>query len=346
MNQRTPSSVEVDEAARTGIENSEATRSYLLTGGAGFIGSYIAERLVALGNSVTVLDDLSTGFKENIPDGADLVLGDVADAGIVHQAFETAHPDTVLHLAAQVSNIVSHRDPWRDVRTNVGGTINVLAAAERFGAREIIYASSMAIYGSPGDKPVCEATRVDPSSPYGVSKLAAEQLIHNAARRRDTVLTKVASLRMFNVFGPRQSLSNPYQGVASVFIANVLNNEPITLFGDGEQSRDFVFIDDVVEAWMKALDADINNVRVNIGTGCAVSVNDLLDAVLAAFGTDRTRYPIRHEPELLGDQRVVRADASLAEDTLGWSAKVPFQNGLHTTVEWAKEAWSLSSNVS
>ena len=314
-------------------------RSFLITGGAGFIGSHLSERLIADGSPVTILDDLSTGFEENVPSEATLIRGDIADGDVVARAFDAAEPTHVIHLAAQVSNILSHEDPLADTRTNVGGTINVLSEMERRRVRRIFFASSMALYGSPGGAPVSEQAATDPLSPYGVSKLAAEQLVHNAARRTDAVVEQAASLRMFNVYGPRQSLSNPYQGVVSVFIADALAEQDLKLYGDGEQSRDFVYIDDVVAAWIALLDSDLTGVRINIGTGAATSVNRLLDVVLAKFNLTQETATVTHLPTLPGDQRCVRADPSLARKLLGWEALTSLEAGIGKTIEWASQAW-------
>ena len=185
-----------------------------------------------------------------------------------------------------------------------------------------MYASSMALYGRPARTPTDEETPTGPLSPYGVSKLAAEQLIHNATRRTDLDFELTAtSLRMFNVYGPGQSLENPYQGVVSVFIANVLAGEAITLYGDGAQSRDFVYIEDVWDAWMRALDAPgARNRIINVGSGREESINALIDAVLGAFGRSRSDYPIVPRPTLPGDQRSIRADVSRARELLGLGA--------------------------
>lgn len=321
------------------------TRSYLVTGGAGFIGSGLASRLVAGGASVCILDNLVTGFERNVPKGAELVVGDVSDPEVVADVFARRKLDGVLHLAAQVSNIVSHSDPWLDFKTNVGGTINVLAGIQKHKVPRLLYASSMALYGTPETLPVSESARLAPLSPYGVSKLAAEHLVHNTAQRKDLGFTlDVTSLRMFNVYGPNQSLENMYQGVVSVFIANVLAGQPITLFGNGEQTRDFVHIDDVWRGWMAALDEPrAFGKRINLGSGRQDSINDLIDAVLAAFGHTRETYEVVKKPELPGDQRHVRADVSLAKELLSWTPDTDLRTGLRETIAWGREHWKRSS---
>lgn len=321
------------------------TKTILVTGGAGFIGSGLASRLLDRGAKVVILDNLATGFERNVPKGATFVLGDVGDPEVVAKVFGDHRFDTVLHLAAQVSNIVSHADPLADVRSNVAGTINVLEGARKASVARLLYASSMALYGTPKELPVTENAALAPLSPYGVSKLAGEFTVHNTANRKDlTSPLAVTSLRMFNVYGPGQSLENPYQGVVSVFISNVLANEPITLYGDGDQTRDFIYIDDIWDAWMRALEEPKSHgQRINLGSAAQDSILDLLDAVLAAFGHTRDSYPIVRKPELPGDQRHVRADVSRAKDLLGWEPKWKLKEGLKETIAWGRDRWSKTS---
>lgn len=313
-------------------------RSILVTGGAGFIGGWLTRRLVAEEADVCVVDNLAGGFERNVAPGAEFIRADVADRAAMREIFASRRFDTVCHLAAQVSNIISHQDPWLDFRTNVGGTLNVIEGIHAHRIPRLLYASSMALYGTPEAAPTPETAALRPLSPYGVSKLAAELLVHNTARRADLGFRlAVTSLRMFNVYGPRQSLENLYQGVVSVFVANVLAGEPVTLFGDGLQTRDFVYIDDVLDGWMAALDAPRTYGRqINLGSGIEVSINELLDAVLAAFGHDRSTYPVLVKPELPGDQRRICADVSLARELLGWKAQWTLSDGLKETIEWGR----------
>ncbi len=318
-------------------------RTILITGGAGFIGSALARALLARGDRIVIVDNLSTGFERNVPSAAEFVRGDVSDREVVRSLFARHRFDVVLHLAAQVSNIVSHQDPWLDMRTNVGGTINVLEEVRLRRVPRLLYASSMALYGTPDTVPVTEESRLRPLSPYGVSKLAAEHLVHNTARRNDLGFElSVTSLRMFNVYGPGQSLQNPYQGVVGVFISNVLRGTPITLYGDGNQTRDFVYIDDVVNCWLAALDNPAAaGQQFNVGSGREHSINELIDAVLSSFGLARSTYQVLRQPELPGDQRSIRADTSKANRLLGWAPGVPLYEGLTRTIEWGRTNWSI-----
>lgn len=318
-------------------------RNILITGGAGFIGSGLARRLLDAGAAITIVDNLATGFERNVPKGATFILGDVGDAELMRGVFERGRFDAVLHMSAQVSNIISHKDPWLDFKTNVGGTINVLEEVRRHKIGRLMYASSMALYGTPKEIPVTETAPLQPLSPYGVSKMAAELLVHNTAKRNDLGFQLgVTSMRMFNVYGPGQSLENPYQGVVSVFISNLLRNEPITLYGDGKQSRDFVFIGDILDGWIAALDNEKSyGERINLGSGQEATINDLIDSVLAAFGKDRTTHQVIQKPELPGDQRHVRADVSKAGALLGWKPKARLSDGLREAIAWGRAHWNV-----
>jgi UDP-glucose 4-epimerase len=310
----------------------------LVTGGAGFIGSHLADRLLADGHEVTVLDNESTGFRHNVPAGARYIKGDVARGDELDHAFEE-RLDAVFHIAGQASTIRSFSDPTDDLRTNVQGTIRVLQRCLEHRVGRLLYASSMTAYGHPVDLPVGESTPLAPVSYYGISKMAAERYVHASAARNDLDFEfHVTSFRMFNVYGERQSLTNPYQGVVAIFIANLLRGEPIAIFGDGEQSRDFVHISDVVDAWMLALNSPAAHEQVfNLGTGTRRSVHALIDAVLAARGLTRAGYDIRYDRERPGDQRHMQADISKIQEVLGWRPKVDFSEGMARTVAWAEE---------
>jgi UDP-glucose 4-epimerase len=312
-------------------------RRALVTGGAGFIGSHLVDRLVREGFAVTVLDNLSTGLPERVPAEATLVEGDVGDRALVDSVFADGRFDVVFHVAGQASIRLSFAEPEVDLATNVVGTVNVLRGCMDAGVRRLVNASSMTIYGDPDRVPTPEDARCIPVSYYGVTKLAAERYAHITADRSDVELA-VTSLRMFNVFGPRQSISNPYQGVLAIFIGNVFRGEPITIHGDGEQTRDFVYVDDVVEAWFRVLDEPSTYGRaLNVGSGRETSVNELADAVLGAFGESRSTWEIRHEGTQLGDQRRAAADtASL--NGVGWSSTTSLETGMVETVAWARRA--------
>ena len=307
----------------------------LVTGGAGFIGSHLVERLLAEGDAVTVFDNLSTGRRENVPRDVELVEGDVGDRAAVDAVFGLRRFDAVFHIAGQASIRLSFAEPEVDLRTNVVGTVNVLRGCTETRVPRLLNASSMTAYGEPDLIPTPEDVPCVPVSYYGVTKYAAERYAHVTAARADVDLA-VTSLRMFNVYGPRQSISNPYQGVLAIFIGNVLRREPITIHGDGKQTRDFVFIDDVADAWLRVLaDPSTSGSVLNVGSGHETSVNELADAVLAALGETTESWEIRREDAQLGDQRRAAADIG-AISALGWSPRVPFARGVELTMEWAR----------
>lgn len=313
-------------------------RTCLVTGGAGFIGSHLADRLIETGYRVVIVDDESTGLRENVHPKAIYLRSDVARIADLNKAFSYGI-DVVFHIAGQASTIRSFGNPLNDLRVNVVGTINVLKMCLRYRVPRLLYASSMTVYGHPIKVPTPETEPCKPISYYGITKYAAERYVHATADRVDLDFDfQVTSFRMFNVYGERQSLENPYQGVVSIFIANILNGEPITIHSDGEQSRDFVHVQDVVEAWMAALDNAASYGKVfNLGTGMRCTINELVDVILAAFDRSRANYPVRYAPLRPGDQRHMVADITNASRILGWQPKVAFEKGMERTIRWAVE---------
>ena len=287
----------------------------LVTGGAGFIGSHLVEALAAA-NEVTVLDDLSTGRPDNLRGvPCDLVRADVVDPSVA-SLFENI--EIVFHLAAQVSVDLSVQDPLADARTNVLGTVNVLECARRAGVRRVVLSSSSAVYGQAERIPTPEDVLCEPDSPYAASKLACENYLFMAARLHG--LSGMA-LRYMNVYGPRQDPSSPYSGVISIFADRARRGEPLLVYGDGEQTRDFVAVEDVVRANLLAGAADAIDV-VNVGTGTQLSIGRL--AALCAGG----RVPVEHRPARQGDVRHSACDPSRARALLGFTAAVPPEEGI------------------
>src|SRR5262245_34408280 len=234
----------------------------LVTGGAGFIGSHLADGVLAAGHQVVVVDNESTGKSENVPAGATYIRGDVANPHELEAAFEMGL-DAVCHIAGQVSIIRSFTDPVADLRTNVEGTLNTIRLCLKYKVPRLLFASSMTNYGQTEVLPIPETHPCAPTSYYGVTKYAAERYVQSTGCRADLDFDfHVTSFRMYNVYGPRQALDNPYQGVLGIFLGNLLREEPITIFGDGEQSRDFVYISDVVRAWVAALENEASFGRV------------------------------------------------------------------------------------
>lgn len=313
------------------------SKRILITGGAGFIGSHLTDALIARGYRAVVLDNLSGGKRAHVNAAAEFVQGDVTEPAHLEPIFAQG-VDAVLHLAAQASIRLSFADPSHDLRTNTLGTINILQACLAYRVPRLLFASSMTIYGNSNPVPTAESAPPDPASYYAITKYAAERYVHLTAARRDLDFQfNVTSFRMFNVYGERQSLTNAYQGVLAIFIGNVLRGEPITIHSDGEQSRDFVHISDVVRAWMDALEQPATYGQViNLGTGTPTTVNALCDAVLSAFGKDRTSYPVRYAPAQPGDMRASAADIQRAQVLLNWQPSVPFAEGIQHTIAWAR----------
>jgi UDP-glucose 4-epimerase len=311
----------------------------LVTGGAGFIGSHLADRLLRGGHRVVVLDNETTGRPENVPPAARYLKGDVARPEDLEAAFASGL-DAVCHIAGQVSLIRAFTDPGTDLRTNVQGTLNVLRECLKHRVPRLLYASSMQAYGATDVVPTPEDTPCRPASYYGITKYAAERYVHTTAERVDLDFEfRVTSFRMYNVYGPRQALDNPYQGVLGIFLGNLLRGEPLTIFGDGEQSRDFVYVADVADAWLGALESPASYGGVfNLGSGRETSINGLADLALASFGRTRRDHDVRYAPGRPGELRRVAADTARARAVLGWRARVPFEEGLAETVRWARAA--------
>lgn len=315
----------------------------LVTGGAGFIGSHLADRLLRGGHSVLIIDNERTGRRENVPPEAGYVKGDVSRVEDLEPLFASGL-DAVCHIAGQVSLIGSFTDPVTDLRTNVQGTVNVLQMCLKHRVRRLQFASSMTVYGNNGTLPTAEDTPGGPISYYGITKYAAERYVHATAARPDLDFPfDVTSFRMYNVYGPRQALDNAYQGVLGIFLGNLLRGEPITIFGDGDQSRDFVYVGDVVEAWATALENKTSYGGVfNLGSGRRLSINQLADFALAAWGRSRADHKVVYQPARPGEQRHVEADITRAVTVLGWQPGVSFQEGFARTVEWAAAERILS----
>jgi UDP-glucose 4-epimerase len=306
----------------------------LVTGGAGFIGSNLVAALLQEGRRVRVFDDLSTGRPENLRDEEDLevVEGDVRDLDAVRGVMRDVGP--IFHRAAVPSVARSIADPLASHDTNATGTLNVLIAARDEGAGPVIYASTAAVYGNADRLPVVETMTTRPISAYGVSKLAGENYLR--AFHASYGLPTIA-LRYLNVFGPRQNPRSEYASVVPRFVLAALAGEPATIFGDGEQTRDFTFVDDIVHANLLAAQAGERawGQPFNIGAATPHTVNELLDAVQEAAGTGPVT-PNRTDPRP-GDVRANWADISAAREVLAFEPRRPFTEGLAITVEWFRE---------
>ncbi len=303
--------------------NSPAIRdsTVLVTGGAGFIGSHLVDALVPH-NEVRVLDDFSTGDRAHLPDDATVIEGDVGDPIALQEAARGV--DVIFHHAAVVSVTRSVEQPRQSNRTNLEAGLLVLEQARQENAR-VVVASSAAVYGHPEELPVSETAPTNPTSPYGVQKLALDEYARLYAELYD--LPTVA-LRYFNVYGPRQQ--GPYSGVISTFLEQARADEPITIEGDGQQSRDFVHVSDVVRANLRAATTDAVGEAYNVGTGERTTIRDLAETVRDATGSSSS---IVHREPRPGDIRHSGADTATAARQLGFEARVGLESGIRSLVE-------------
>jgi UDP-glucose 4-epimerase len=304
----------------------------LVTGGAGFIGSHLVEGLTAAGHRVRVLDNFLTGLHSNlagIHPAPEIVEGDVGDAATASRAVDGV--DFVFHLAALASVQQSVENPAATHHTCATGTLNILDAARRQKVRRVVYAASSSAYGVPVGDVQTEDDPLIPLSPYAAAKLAGELYMQAFAT---TYGLETVRLRFFNIFGPRQRADSPYSGVIALFSAALTAGRTPTIFGNGEQSRDFTYVTDVVQALMKAATAErvAGNVY-NVGTGKSVSLLELLAALNRQLGTNAKA---QHAPARAGDVRHSRADISRTRRDLGYEPKVAFENGLVETLRWMR----------
>ena len=308
----------------------------LVTGGAGFIGSHLVDALIARGDRVLALDDLSSGRRENLAgaleDGAELLEASVTDDDAVAAAFERARPQLVFHLAAQIDVRKSISDPVFDLGLNVGGTINLLEAAVRAGTRRFLFASTGgAIYGEGEGRelPLAEGAERRPDAPYGQSKLAAEGYIDLYSRLHG--LSAVA-LRLGNVYGPRQD-PHGEAGVVAIFCGALLAGNAPKVFGDGRQTRDYIYVDDVVAAFIAAAGSDAGG-AFNIGTGREADVFAVGAAIAAAYDGE---FAPEMAPARPGEVQRIAIDSGRAAAELGWRAEVGLEDGLARTARWASD---------
>jgi UDP-glucose 4-epimerase len=301
----------------------------LVTGGAGFIGSNLVRALLERGDDVRVLDNFSTGFRANL-EGLDveIVEGELRSYERAHNAVRGT--ELVYHLGALGSVPRSVQDPLNSNAVNVEGTLNVLLAGRDAGVRRVVFASSTSVYGPNPPRPTREDALLDPISPYGVAKLAAERYCGAFSRVYEAFETVV--LRYFNVYGPRQSPFSQYAAVIPLFIAAIDAGEPVTIYGDGEQSRDFTYVDDAVAATLAAGDADGANGRAfNVAGGKPASVNEVADTIGRLLGKPVDRHLAQPRA---GDIRDSYADLTAAREALGYEPQVELEEGLRRTIEF------------
>ncbi|HET7505383.1 MAG TPA: SDR family NAD(P)-dependent oxidoreductase [Kofleriaceae bacterium] len=306
----------------------------VVTGGAGFIGSHTVDRLIAAGHHVVVLDDFRTGKRANLAHHAGSTQLDIVACDVSHGIFAALAPLTaqhgpverIVHLAAQVSVVHSVDNPLVDMQVNYGGTLHVLEYARASGVKKVVFASSAAVYGDVTTMPVGEDTPTRPVSPYGIDKLASELALDYYAKVHGVPTT---SLRFFNVYGPRQDPSSAYSGVISIFADRARDGRPLTVFGDGGQTRDFVYVGDVVRAIFAALGDGNSGLCANVGTGREITVLELARTIVELCGG---KSSIAHAPQRAGEILKSRARVERLRDALGIVAETSLVDGLRETL--------------
>lgn len=299
----------------------------LVTGVGGFIGAHVARRFLGAGHAVVGVDDFSSGYRGNVPAGVELIEGDLAEPATIARLPRDC--GLILHLAGQSSGEISFDDPVSDLRKNTVSTLNLIRYGIAYGASRIIYASSMSAYGTVPDAPVTEATACLPLSCYGVGKLAAEGYLRVYSKQLPFV-----ALRMFNVYGPGQDMKNLRQGMVSIYLAQALASGRVQVKGSLDRFRDFVYIDDVVEAWWQAaFRPEAAGLAINLGTGRRTTVGDLL-AALRGLVPGMNWYVEGATP---GDQTGIYADVVRLRQVLGMESFTPLETGLGRFVEWARD---------
>jgi nucleoside-diphosphate-sugar epimerase len=313
---------------------------YLVTGGAGFIGSHLSEELVRRGHTVRVADSLITGKRGNLQHipAVEFLEGDLAEEPFARRAVEGI--DFVLHQAAIPSVPRSVKDPIASNRANVDATVNVLVAARDAGVKRLVFAGSSSAYGNAPTLPKHEEMPSKPLSPYALQKVVGEQYLQLFTRLYGL---ETVSIRYFNVFGPRQDPSSPYSGVISVFATALLENRPPTIYGDGEQTRDFTYVANVVDGVLRACEAEgASGEVINVATGGRISLNQLFSTMRDLTGAKVTP---QYVDERTGDVRDSQADIAKAKRILGYEPRVSFEEGLARTVAWYRTSTAAGAPV-
>lgn len=298
---------------------------YLVTGAAGFIGSTVANRLVAQGHEVIAIDNISTGHVENVPDGVFLVKGDCADASVYDMIPQVKY-DAIFHIAGQSSGEISFDDPIYDIKTNTESTLLLLKFALKNGCKRFIYAGTMSVYGVQPDRPIMENDLCTPESFYGVGKMASEHYI----RIYQEYGIDSTILRLFNVYGPGQNLENLRQGMVSIFLAQALKDNKICVKGSADRFRDFIYIDDVAEAFVRCLvKHESYNKVINVGTGVKTTVRQLVEQLISNFDS---KINVIYEGQTAGDIHGICPDISKMDSFLGVWEKTDLNVGVNKFV--------------
>ena len=312
--------------------------SILVTGGAGFIGSHVADALLTRGHAVTILDDLSGGFETNVPPGASFVLGSVTDDALVTRTVAAGRFDYVYHLAAYAAEGLSHFVRRFNYTNNVIGSVNVINAAVNGGVTGIVFASSIAVYGPTSELPVTEAAPLQPADPYGIAKYAIECDLRAC---RDLFGLPFMVFRPHNVYGPRQNVGDRYRNVVGIFMNQILRHKPMTIFGDGAQTRAFSYIDDVASVMADAVTTPAAwNQVFNIGADSACTVRELATRVAVAMGVPAEIVHLESRHEAMH----ARADHEAVRRVFGARPQTSLDEGLRRMAEWVRQHGARSSS--
>jgi UDP-glucose 4-epimerase len=303
----------------------------LVTGGAGFIGAHLCRRLLGEGWSVHAVDNLSSGHARNLQEGAGFKWLDLTDEDAALELPKDG-VDVVFHLASHVGQELSFERPLFDLKANAFSTMILLKWCLEKKVRQLVFASSMNVYGDPPQLPVTEETPVQPPSPYAVGKIASEYL----CKVYQAFGVNTTSLRLFNVYGPLQDMRNMKQGMVSIFMSYVARNEPILVRGSKDRFRDFICVHDVVDAFMRCVDERAYGKIYNVATGKKTHVWELLHGIVEAYGHDPQKYPITYGEPTPRDQFGVFGDSSLLQRDLGWKPAVGLREGLREMADWVR----------
>lgn len=302
--------------------------SYLVTGAAGFIGSAVARKLIELGNEVITVDNLSTGYKDAIPKKVVFIKGDCQDVSVIDKV-NSSKLEAIIHIAGQSSGEISFDDPVYDLQTNAQSTLLLLKLAQKIGCKKFVYASSMSVYGEQPDRPTAEDAITLPKSFYAVGKIASENYLRIFSQFGITA----TSLRLFNVYGPGQNMENLRQGMVSIFLAQAITQKHIHVKGSKDRYRDLVYIEDVVDAFLRSLDRDDNEYNVfNVATGIKTTVEKLIFKICQYLPFKPT---IEYSGSTPGDQFGIYGDSIKMLRVLGWKARYSLDDGLSNMVKWA-----------
>ena len=304
----------------------------IVTGGAGFIGSHLAKRLLDEGWSVLIVDNLSSGFRHNVPKGAEFKWMDLTQEGSLFELPDDG-VDAVFHLASNVGQELSFERPMFDLKANALSTMILLKWCNDKQVKKFIFASSMNVYGNPPQEFVDEKTPVNPPSPYAVGKLGSEYL----CKIYQNFGINFTCLRLFNVYGPGQDMQNMKQGMVSIFMTYVAQNKPILVRGSKDRFRDFIYVDDVVDVFYRCLEEKADGKIYNVSTGRKTYVWQLLNELIKAFGHEVDKYPITYGDPTPQDQFGIYGSSKLLSENLGWEPKIKLEAGIMLMAKWCRE---------